>query len=89
MILSSILQIKEWKLWGCPSISEASWSTSSQPVRFSPVSNLHVSETTVTVKYVPQWVPGAGFQKVASEWRRVVHRVINEPYEYGKASFVR
>ncbi|EKM56476.1 uncharacterized protein PHACADRAFT_141167 [Phanerochaete carnosa HHB-10118-sp] len=36
------------------------------------------------LRYVPAWMPGAGFQKKAREWRRMVERVSDEPHEFVK-----
>ncbi|KAF8531502.1 cytochrome P450 [Gautieria morchelliformis] len=33
-----------------------------------------------TLKYVPAWVPGAGFQKHAQEMRKLVHHLRNAPF---------
>ena len=41
------------------------------------------------VKYVPQWFPGAGFQKKAAYWKSVVIRVVDEPWEFVKRGYVR
>lgn len=46
---------------------------------------LHVSPLSFfyhipQVKYVPEWVPGAGFKKKAREWRALQEAVVNRPY---------
>lgn len=33
------------------------------------------------LKYVPVWFPGAGFQKKAKYWRKVVEDMINKPFQ--------
>ncbi|KDQ63647.1 hypothetical protein JAAARDRAFT_29676 [Jaapia argillacea MUCL 33604] len=33
------------------------------------------------LKYVPSWVPGAGFQNQAKEWRKLTQAMINRPFE--------
>lgn len=33
-----------------------------------------------TVKYVPDWVPGAGFQKKAANWKRYVLEMRDAPF---------
>ncbi|KAL0954892.1 hypothetical protein HGRIS_003825 [Hohenbuehelia grisea] len=38
------------------------------------------------LKYVPAWVPGAGFRKKAARWAAINHTLVNAPYEATKAS---
>ena len=33
------------------------------------------------LKYVPEWMPGAGFQKQANEWKRLQKDFHNIPYD--------
>lgn len=33
-----------------------------------------------SLKYVPEWVPGAGFKKVARKMREQIHKLMEEPY---------
>lgn len=33
------------------------------------------------LKYVPEWMPGAGFKTLAREWTALVYRVLDELYE--------
>ncbi|KAF8068005.1 cytochrome P450 [Lyophyllum atratum] len=33
------------------------------------------------LKYVPSWMPGAGFQRKAKEWRKMALNMINVPYD--------
>jgi len=40
------------------------------------------------VKYVPEWFPGASFQKKAREWRVPVRNMLNQPYEAAKEKYV-
>jgi hypothetical protein len=40
------------------------------------------------VKYVPEWFPGAGFQKVAKELHRMSIMVKEVPYQYVKEAIV-
>jgi hypothetical protein len=40
------------------------------------------------VKYVPEWMPGAGFKKKAREWRKLSQAMINIPYDMVKEKFV-
>ena len=50
---------------------------------------LFVSRTYCLVKYVPEWMPGAGFKRKAREWRKLSQDMINKPYEMVKGKFVR
>jgi len=36
------------------------------------------------LRYVPQWFPGAGFQRKAAHWGHVIHTVIDRPWTYVK-----
>jgi hypothetical protein len=42
----------------------------------------------LTVKYVPEWMPGAGFKTKAREWRKLSQAMINVPFDMVKAKFV-
>jgi len=36
------------------------------------------------LRYVPQWFPGAGFQKKAAHWKRVINSMVDLPWKYVK-----
>ncbi|EKM56472.1 uncharacterized protein PHACADRAFT_207702 [Phanerochaete carnosa HHB-10118-sp] len=36
------------------------------------------------LRYVPAWVPGAGFQKKAQEWKRTIKQMADSPHEFVK-----
>ncbi|KZV60973.1 cytochrome P450 [Peniophora sp. CONT] len=40
-----------------------------------------------TLKYVPEWVPGASFKRKAREWRKLAQNMINAPYDMVKTNF--
>lgn len=40
------------------------------------------------VKYVPEWFPGAEFQRKAREWREAARVMIEAPYEDAKRKYV-
>ncbi len=42
---------------------------------------LHIILTSSPVRYVPEWFPGAGFQKRARQWRITVKRLRDAPYD--------
>lgn len=38
-------------------------------------------DTFPILKYVPEWVPGAGFQKIAKKWRKLQEAVVHGAYD--------
>lgn len=40
------------------------------------------------VKYIPEWFPGAGFQRWASKGRRMVNEMMEGPWETIKKELV-
>jgi hypothetical protein len=36
------------------------------------------------LKYVPTWVPGAGFQRIAKEWSATLKEMVDMPYNFTK-----
>jgi hypothetical protein len=36
------------------------------------------------LKYVPPWVPGANFKRLAHKWRQLVMEALEKPYEAAK-----
>ncbi|ETW79565.1 cytochrome P450 monooxygenase 37 [Heterobasidion irregulare TC 32-1] len=38
-------------------------------------------DTFPILKYVPEWMPGAGFKKIAREWRILQEAVVNRPFD--------
>ena len=40
------------------------------------------------VKYLPEWLPGMSFKKLAREWRGVVESFYNTPYDFVKKQLV-
>ena len=41
------------------------------------------------MKYVPEWVPGAGFKRQARQWRPLYGRMVDAPFEFLKSALVR
>ena len=41
------------------------------------------------VKHVPEWMPGAGFKKIAREWRILQEAVVNRPFDMVRDQHVR
>lgn len=42
----------------------------------------------ISVKYVPGWFPGAGFKRVAKEWKKVIKGAADVPFQYAKDEMV-
>jgi len=40
------------------------------------------------LKYVPDWMPFAGFKRKAKEWRKVALAMLEKPFEVAKQKFV-
>ncbi|KAF7797713.1 hypothetical protein EIP86_008913 [Pleurotus ostreatoroseus] len=40
------------------------------------------------LKYVPEWLPGAGFKKQAREWRGYTQEMVSAPYRAVKSALV-
>jgi hypothetical protein len=36
------------------------------------------------LKYVPAWVPGAGFKRTAKEWSNTLNEMVNMPHNFTK-----
>ena len=43
----------------------------------------------IVVKYIPEWVPGAGFQKEARVWKTSVDKMRDVPFDVVKQQMVR
>ncbi|KAG6819405.1 hypothetical protein H0H93_012135 [Arthromyces matolae] len=39
------------------------------------------------LKYVPEWMPFAGFKRKARHWRKFAEDAVNKPYEFAKRTF--
>ncbi|KAG6846728.1 hypothetical protein H0H93_012210 [Arthromyces matolae] len=39
------------------------------------------------LKYVPEWMPFAGFKRKAKYWRKLAEEMLNKPYEVAKRNF--
>jgi hypothetical protein len=40
------------------------------------------------LRWVPEWMPGAGFKRKAKEWRRYAEAMLNDPFEITKRDMV-
>ncbi|TFK33961.1 cytochrome P450 [Crucibulum laeve] len=56
-----------------------------------PLSNVvpgrYLVDTMPWLKYVPAWMPGAGFKRDAIEWKRLITEMIEAPYAAMKKNF--
>ena len=63
----------------------------SLPIRMSPTQKkeavLVLRAFVLTVKYVPEWFPGAGFQRFARLGKRNIDDSVNLPFQHVKESF--
>lgn len=41
-------------------------------------------DTIPILKYVPAWVPGAGFKRQAAKWKKLVREMIDNPFDAAK-----
>lgn len=48
-----------------------------------------ISDTSLTVKYVPEWFPGAGFKKTARVWKTVANDFYETGFKFVKHQIVR
>jgi len=60
-----------------------------EATRVAAVPGRFLVDTLPWLKYVPEWVPGAGFQKVGREGKELAVKMINMPYEAAKKNIVR
>ena len=40
------------------------------------------------LKYVPSWVPGAGFQRKAAHWREAMNTMVEKPFRHVQEQLV-
>ena len=45
-------------------------------------------ETFPILKYVPEWMPGAGFKRKAREWKKLTLAMLETPYKDAKSRIV-
>jgi hypothetical protein len=46
-------------------------------------------DTFPFLKHVPKWVPGAGFQRKAEEWKKISQYMLELPFRDSKKNIVR
>lgn len=65
----------------------AFWWTLCQPVRSLGLQRI-ILLTPATVRYVPSWLPGAGFQKKAASWASTLSEMVEQPHNFVKQQIV-
>jgi len=55
-----------------------------QPLVAAAVPGAYLVDTLHFLKHVPEWVPGAGFQKKAREWKKWARKMVEVPFEAAK-----
>nr|AIO05499.1 cytochrome P450 1 [Hypsizygus marmoreus] len=51
-----------------------------QPVRAAGVPGAFLVDTFPLLKYVPEWMPFAGFYRKAKEWKEIAHQMVDVPF---------
>ncbi|RDB17474.1 hypothetical protein Hypma_001603 [Hypsizygus marmoreus] len=51
-----------------------------QPVRAAGVPGAFLVDTFPLLKYVPEWMPFAGFKRKAKEWKEIAHQMVDLPF---------
>ncbi|KAF4616644.1 hypothetical protein D9613_008324 [Agrocybe pediades] len=55
-----------------------------QPLSIAAVPGAFLVDTIPILKYVPEWMPGAGFKRKAREWTQLSRRMVEEPFSATK-----
>lgn len=71
---------------GDPYIKTAEAGMSSVAIAGAP--GAFLVDTLPFLRYVPAWVPGAGFQRQAKQWRKVAEDMVHKPFEATKQALV-
>jgi len=58
------------------------------PVVAAGVPGAFLVDSIPILKYVPEWVPGAGFKKKAREWNKLARIMVEEPFATTKEMMV-
>jgi hypothetical protein len=59
-----------------------------QPLFIAAVPGTFLVDTFPWLKYVPDWMPFAGFKRKAKEWRKLAMAMVENPYKAGKEKIV-
>ena len=58
------------------------------PLVVAGVPGTFLVDTIPLLKHVPAWMPGAGFQRKAREWRKLARNMVELPYQAAKMRIV-
>ena len=74
-----------------PAAQSGVWMMDTIPLRKSPCSRrlFGAIMNFLLVKYVPEWFPGAGFQRFAKASRKCANDLVNVPFEFVRRQMVR
>ena len=59
-----------------------------QPLFIAAIPGTFLVDTFPWLKYVPDWMPFAGFKRKAKVWRKLAMAMIENPYKVGKEKIV-
>ena len=59
-----------------------------KPAITAAVPGAFLVETFPILKYVPEWMPGAGFKRKAKEWKKLALAMLENPYKDAKIRIV-
>jgi hypothetical protein len=59
-----------------------------QPLFIAAIPGTFLVDTFPWLKYVPDWMPFAGFKRKAKEWRKLAMAMVENPYKAGKEKIV-
>jgi hypothetical protein len=59
------------------------------PLVAAGVPGVFLVDALPSLKYIPEWVPGAGFQKKAKAWKKLARAMIEAPFAAAKRNIVR
>ena len=58
------------------------------PLVIAGVPGAFLVDTIPALKYVPDWMPGAGFKRKAKEWRKLAMAMVEQPFQAAKRQLV-
>ena len=91
-----VVQAEEWQHGFNQGVQPGRFWVDYFPIRESCIDHqVKKQETLLTgfrhflVQYIPSWVPGAQFQKLAARWRQNMYNARDRPFEFARESLVR
>lgn len=49
---------------------------------------LRINDVTLSVKNLPDWMPGTGFKRIAAKWKGDLHKIVDLPHAFVKQQMV-